>query len=60
MTNSREQRAEKLEAMLDQALRLRDEYMERWQESGAEEWREAVKKIAEVQFILMDLKANER
>ena len=60
MTNSREQRAEKLEAMLDQALRLRDEYMERWQESGADEWLHSVKQIAEVQFILMDLKANER
>lgn len=55
-----ERREDLLEAMLKLALRMRDEYMVRWQSTQGAEWHHAVKQIAEVQFILMDLKSNER
>ena len=54
------ERVEVIEAVLHKALDLRALYMAEWLRTESMEAKDALKQLAEVQYILMDLKTAEK
>ena len=54
------ERAEAIEAILHKALDLRSLYMAEWLRTESAESRAALRQLADVQYILMDLKTAEK
>lgn len=54
------EKIEALEEALDKVLRVRDLYTVEYTSTWSSESKEILKKLAEVQFTLMDIKSDER